>query len=64
MSRQTFRSERYPEYKANRSASPSEFAGQVSLVKEVLPGQIPASIEVLESLEPRYPRSAWLAAAR
>jgi len=36
VSRQTFRSEDYPEYKANRSASPAEFAGQVALVKEVL----------------------------
>ncbi len=36
VSRQTFRAEEYTEYKANRSASPSEFAGQVSLVKEVL----------------------------
>ncbi|GAA1942369.1 DNA polymerase I [Nocardioides marmoribigeumensis] len=36
VSRQTFRSEQYADYKANRSASPSEFAGQVSLVKEVL----------------------------
>ncbi len=36
VSRQTFRSEEYVEYKANRSASPSEFKGQVSLVKEVL----------------------------
>ncbi len=36
VSRQTFRAEEYAEYKANRSASPSEFAGQVSLVKEVL----------------------------
>src|SRR6185436_12315485 len=34
--RQTFRSEEYTEYKANRSTSPSEFKGQVSLVKEVL----------------------------
>jgi DNA polymerase I len=36
VSRQTFRSERYTDYKANRSASPSEFNGQVSLIKEVL----------------------------
>src|SRR5215475_236479 len=36
VSRQTFRSEEYAEYKANRSASPTEFKGQVSLVKEVL----------------------------
>ena len=36
VSRQTFRSEEYADYKANRSASPDEFKGQVSLVKEVL----------------------------
>jgi DNA polymerase-1 len=36
ISRQTFRSEAYTEYKANRSASPAEFSGQVALIKEVL----------------------------
>ena len=36
VSRQTFRSETFAAYKANRTASPSEFSGQVSLVKEVL----------------------------
>jgi DNA polymerase-1 len=36
VSRQTFRSEQYAEYKANRSTSPAEFSGQVSLIKEVL----------------------------
>ncbi len=36
VSRQTFRSEQYAEYKANRSASPPEFSGQVGLIKEVL----------------------------
>ncbi len=36
VSRQTFRAEQYADYKANRSASPTEFGGQVSLVKEVL----------------------------
>ncbi len=36
VSRQTFRSEAYAEYKANRSTSPTEFQGQVSLIKEVL----------------------------
>src|SRR4051812_21669289 len=36
VSRQTFRSETYADYKANRSTSPSEFSGQVSLIKEVL----------------------------
>ncbi len=36
VSRQTFRSEEYAGYKANRSKSPDEFRGQVDLVKEVL----------------------------
>ncbi|MGA8209984.1 MAG: DNA polymerase I [Nocardioidaceae bacterium] len=36
VSRQTFRAAEYADYKANRSTSPTEFAGQVSLVKEVL----------------------------
>jgi DNA polymerase-1 len=34
--RQTFRSEIYAEYKANRSESPTDFRGQVSLIQEVL----------------------------
>jgi len=36
VSRKTFRTERYPDYKGTRSASPAEFAGQVDLIKEVL----------------------------
>ncbi|WP_436502033.1 DNA polymerase I [Actinokineospora sp. HUAS TT18] len=36
VSRKTFRSETYAEYKANRSTSPDEFKGQVSLIEEVL----------------------------
>ncbi len=36
VSRQTFRSERFPEYKANRSSSPEAFRGQVDLIKDVL----------------------------
>ncbi|MDX6365151.1 MAG: polymerase [Nocardioidaceae bacterium] len=36
VSRQTFRSEAYAEYKAGRSETPSDFRGQVSLIKEVL----------------------------
>ena len=36
VSRATFRSEEYADYKANRSRSPDEFSGQVSLIKEVL----------------------------
>lgn len=36
VSRQTFRSEKYPEYKAGRSATPDEFRGQIDITKEVL----------------------------
>ena len=36
VSRQTFRSAQYPEYKAGRSATPSEFKGQIPLIHEVL----------------------------
>ncbi|MGH3492630.1 MAG: 5'-3' exonuclease H3TH domain-containing protein, partial [Sciscionella sp.] len=36
VSRQTFRREAYAEYKANRSATPDEFRGQVSLIQDVL----------------------------
>ncbi len=36
VSRQTFRTEQYAEYKAGRSATPSEFQGQLSLLHEVL----------------------------
>jgi len=36
VSRQTFRTEAYAEYKAGRSATPTEFSGQIPLLKEVL----------------------------
>ena len=36
VSRHTFRTEEYAEYKAGRSATPAEFAGQISLLHEVL----------------------------
>ncbi|KOV80803.1 DNA polymerase I [Nocardia sp. NRRL S-836] len=36
VSRKTFRSEQYPEYKAGRSKTPDEFRSQVSLIGEVL----------------------------
>ncbi|MCZ2814661.1 DNA polymerase I [Modestobacter sp. VKM Ac-2984] len=36
VSRKTFRSEIYADYKANRAESPTDFRGQVSLVQEVL----------------------------
>ncbi|HRY08875.1 MAG: DNA polymerase I [Actinobacteria bacterium] len=43
VSRKTFRSETFPEYKANRSKSPAEFAGQVDLIKTVL-----AAMDIVE----------------
>ncbi len=36
VSRKSFRTEQYAEYKANRSETPTDFKGQVSLVQEVL----------------------------
>ena len=36
VSRKTFRTEQYAEYKAGRSATPDEFRGQVSLIQDVL----------------------------
>ncbi len=36
VSRETFRSSEFPDYKANRASSPEDFRGQVALVKEVL----------------------------
>jgi len=43
VSRQSFRTEAYAEYKGNRSKSPEEFGPQVSLIKEVLAAlRIPA----------------------
>ncbi|MEQ4304302.1 DNA polymerase I [Plantactinospora sp. B6F1] len=36
VSRHSFRTDRYAEYKAGRSETPTDFKGQVSLVKEVL----------------------------
>ncbi|HEY0578093.1 MAG TPA: DNA polymerase I [Pseudonocardia sp.] len=36
VSRRTFRSEAYAEYKANRTATPDDFRGQVDLIREVL----------------------------
>ncbi|HST84760.1 MAG TPA: DNA polymerase I [Kineosporiaceae bacterium] len=46
VSRKTFRSEAYAEYKANRSSSPAEFSGQVSLIKEVLAALRVPTLEV------------------
>src|SRR5207249_6801398 len=36
VSRKTFRSAEYPEYKAGRSESPTDFRGQVELIRRVL----------------------------
>lgn len=36
VSRQSFRTEAFPEYKAQRTASPTEFKGQVDLIRELL----------------------------
>jgi len=36
LSRVTFRTELFPEYKATRAASPAEFKGQVELIRDVL----------------------------
>ncbi|WP_203804810.1 DNA polymerase I [Mycobacterium heckeshornense] len=36
VSRETFRADRYPEYKANRTSAPDEFHGQIDITKEVL----------------------------
>lgn len=46
VSRQSFRTEQYAEYKANRSASPEEFKGQVTLIKEVLDALNIAHVEL------------------
>jgi len=36
VSRQTFRTEQFAEYKANRASTPEEFLGQVDLIRDVL----------------------------
>ena len=46
VSRHTFRTDEFPEYKATRSASPSEFAGQVDLTKNVLAALNVVTLEV------------------
>jgi DNA polymerase-1 len=38
VSRQTFRTEKFPDYKANRTASPDDFKSQVGLIDELLAG--------------------------
>ncbi len=46
VSRQTFRSSEYADYKATRSATPSEFAGQIPLLREVLDALAIRHVEV------------------
>jgi len=46
VSRKTFRTGLFPEYKANRSASPSEFKGQVDLIADVLDAMEIVSLRV------------------
>lgn len=36
VSRETFRAERFPDYKANRKTTPDEFRGQIDITKDVL----------------------------
>jgi DNA polymerase-1 len=48
--RKTFRSEIYAEYKANRSESPTDFRGQVSLIQEVL-GALHIQVVTAEGFE-------------
>ncbi|GGF30206.1 DNA polymerase (POL I) [Williamsia phyllosphaerae] len=50
VSRQTFRAEMYPEYKAQRSKSPDEFNGQVDLTKDVL-GAMGIPVMAIEGYE-------------
>ena len=47
VSRQTFRTERYSEYKANRASTPVEFKGQIESIKEVLSALNIPSLEVV-----------------
>ncbi|MGQ0482521.1 MAG: DNA polymerase I [Pseudonocardia sp.] len=46
VSRRTFRSEAYAEYKANRTTTPDDFRGQVELIREVLTALCVPSIAV------------------
>jgi DNA polymerase-1 len=46
VSRQTFRTERFPEYKANRTSSPEPFRGQVELIQDVLAALRVPSLQV------------------
>ncbi|WP_245645898.1 DNA polymerase I [Pseudonocardia acaciae] len=46
VSRRTFRSEAYAEYKANRTTTPDDFRGQVELIREVLTALAVPSVAV------------------
>ncbi|MFD4407305.1 DNA polymerase I [Nocardia sp. NPDC058499] len=50
VSRQTFRVDAFPEYKANRAKTPDEFRGQVELTKEVL-GALGIPVMAIEGYE-------------
>ncbi|RDI21151.1 DNA polymerase I [Rhodococcus sp. AG1013] len=50
VSRQTFRAEAFPEYKANRSKTPDEFKGQVEVTKDVL-GAMGIPVMAIEGYE-------------
>ncbi len=50
VSRQTFRAEAFPEYKANRSKTPDEFKGQVEITKDVL-GAMGIPVMAIEGYE-------------
>ena len=70
VSRATFRSEEYADYKANRSASPTEFKGQVELIKEVLAalrvtpveleGYAPVAVAARQYGVPEWALAEWL----
>src|SRR6202161_139140 len=57
VSRQTFRAERYPESKANRSSTPDEFRGQIDVTKEVL-----AALGITVLAEPGFEADDLIAA--
>jgi len=62
LSRQSFRTEVYSDYKANRSQTPTDFKGQVSLVQEVLTGYM-GDPRIAAFWAPRFGRFAeWFAA--
>src|SRR4051812_3381489 len=65
--RQTFRSEMYADYKAGRSETPTDFRGQVSLIKEVLEALAIPTVEaegyeaddVIATLASQGEQEAW-----